>query len=327
MATIHIESKQQKAQRGVIEAELAAGKLPMPPSLKKGKAFHHGLGAAADWFDKFNAPPTDHHSAEARERRIAVVEADKARVANEWAEQHIGKFDETCGMESREAFEWRLIKACFIDDLRKARQGTPYIHKWAVDVNITKADRILMILRLKRLNNYLLQKIEPPVFEPLPSPEREDALDKAAEAKWKVRPAKINELLEAVHVAIAHPGNAEAQCLPDGFTLRQNAHIWHLVHPAIERAPVVATRLDEADTFRDVVRRGDVRDCLIALRESVAAKKEARNGGMTTVGAAAKAAVEELAAKKAEKAKVARPAVTGPYSHGFVDVTGKVWGL
>jgi hypothetical protein len=121
--------------------------------------------------------------------------------------------------------------------------------------------------------------------------DRETDLDKAAEAKWKVKPAKIDELFEAIQFAIAHPHKPEAQELTDGFVIIKNAHCWKLEHPAIGRLPVIATRLDEKQPLRDVVRRQDVRDCLVALRESVEAKREQRSGPVLI-----KKAVEEFAA-------------------------------
>jgi hypothetical protein len=123
------------------------------------------------------------------------------------------------------------------------------------------------------------------------SEDRETDLDKAAEAKWHVKPAKIDELFEAIQFAIAHPHKPEAQELTDGFVIIKNAHVWKLEHPAIGRLPVIATRLDEKQPLRDVVRRQDVRDCLVALRESVEAKREQRSGPVLI-----KKAVEEFAA-------------------------------
>lgn len=149
------------------------------------------------------------------------------------------------------------------------------------------------------------------VIEPVSN---EDALDAAAEAKWKIKPSKINELYEAIQIAIKHPGNAEAQCLTDGFQIAKNGHSWKLTHPAIRREPVIATRLDEKEDYRDVTRRSDVRECLIALREAVAEKKARKSvsgNGATTVGEAALAFMDTLAA----------------HPKGFVDGAGKVWGL
>lgn len=351
------------------KAAINAGKLPMPPSLAPGKAFNHGMGEAAEpsWIDSIAKPRNPNTTDAEREHRKQVIrDVDALFASTDFAvlcatpfkgELSTTGYDANCGMESREAFERRLLKACFIDDLRKAYQAPADPHQPRLYQRAPYHHAIIWGLAQKRADGYWNQPVTPAVLpqalqskeDATPAPqtrveriiepvsaEREDMLDKAAEAKWKVAPAKINELFEAVQYAIAHPHKSEALALPDGFTLLKNGHTWKLHHPAIDRVPVVATRLDDTSDFRDVARRSDIRECLVALRENVAEKK-AKRGGMTTIGAAVKVVMEHqvAAAKFNTKAQAAGKtllaktgvAVTGPYSHGFVDQAGKVWGL
>lgn len=61
-------------------------------------------------------------------------------------------------------------------------------------------------------------------------------LEIAAMSKAPIDPKKVEELLEAIKVALAEPGNADAQILPGGYFLRRSdtkvfAHLAHPNHP------------------------------------------------------------------------------------------------
>ena len=125
-----------------------------------------------------------------------------------------------------------------------------------------------------------------------PARSNEDAMADALASKYPVDPKKIDELVEALQYAVAHPGNPEAQELPDGFTLDKTENAWRLTHPALDRRIMVASMLNVATAkpgkdrteMKYVAMRGEIRLMLLQLKEKNVIKRSTATGGIPTIG-------------------------------------------
>lgn len=262
-----------------------------------------------------------------RESRLAVLDAEKAE--DKPLLYGGSRVDPNCGMPDKHEFVLDVFQRwlntelthMFEPDLR--RYTYPLIEQyprvfWVASIVYVTTIKPAIIEQAPNCP-YAYRQVDPAVLpQELQSAEevhsklaassdREDELDKAAEERWKVKPARINELFEAIQVAIAHPLKVEAQELTDGFVIVKNPHVWKLTHVALDRQPVIATRLDEKDDYRDVTRRSDIRECLVALREAVEISrvkrgikppKPPKKNGNGHVSAAVKTVVEQAASAR-----------------------------
>lgn len=304
---------QNKAKFGAVtRRQHEANRLPFDEWLKTLPGPDRPYDAQRDPALRPSVPST-------REDRIALVEADKAE-APKW------DFDVLCNktrplfdakpfkdewMQGKEAFERRLIKACFIDDMKFWRgHSWPNVQRrdWERETREAEAIRILEDLGVKRRAGYWAQLVEkpepavlsdevvagiraeadaldelmptvPPQQQPLAGVQAQpdqDALEAAADARNLIPRKLLDKLMADIEDGVNKPHAPDKHIdLALGCWLEFTPNDVRLRAPDCEKSVVVASRLDLKHKMEMASHlRGEVRELLVAVKQSVKAKRE-----------------------------------------------------
>lgn len=206
MATLLIDSKEDRARAERLQAAVDDG-FPIVTKITKRPSDYicwvGGIYYGGEYY-----PPSDPRGAELEKLRY-LLPAPKARSLEEWRAATDG-YDETCGMQPLD--EWRrdFLHIMYEQMAVWFRENTPHDgirdgFRWAAEAYLLSAKA---------------EQPKPTSIAPQELQSNEEVLEQIAMSRAHVSREKVDELLEAIQVAIKEwDTNANARILPDGYYL------------------------------------------------------------------------------------------------------------
>ncbi|MBN1310277.1 MAG: hypothetical protein JXB30_02580 [Anaerolineae bacterium] len=223
-----------------------------------------GVYYAGEWY-----PPSDPRGAELEKLRY-MLPAPKAQNLGEWQAVADG-YDETCGMQPLD--EWRrdFLHVMYEQLAVWFRENTPHDDirdgfRWAAEAYLLSSKT---------------EEAKPTPIAPQDLQSNEEILEQIAMSRAPIEPNRLDELLEAVQVAISEwTTNPDARNLPDGYCLYSKPdeaavptwiYLKHPTHPNRIVMGEMSIRSDK-DTHSElqfVSCRGEIRAYMLKVKDGM----------------------------------------------------------